>query len=254
MANRVALKAAPRLKTGRSSAIKTRKGGLVPGILYGAKEPQPLEVNRIALALALNASTSKYILVELDIENQRKCLAVLQEVQKDPLKDTVTHVDFHEVAEDQKIHIEVPVIEIGEPIGVKSGGGVLDHALRTLKIECLPKNIPSKFEVDVSGLDIGQAIHVGQIPMPTGVTVLNQKDLTVFAVHIPKVVEEIAPATAETQQPEVINEKKPEEGEATPASGDKGKASAGDKAAPPAKGAAPAADKGSSDKGKEKKK
>jgi large subunit ribosomal protein L25 len=250
MANRVKLKAAERSNLGRTAIKRTRAAGLVPAVLYGRSQAQPLEVNRVELAQMLNSSTSENILVDLEIGAGKNRMAILQDIQKDPLKDTVLHVDFHEIDETMKLHVEVPVIELGEPVGVKTGGGVLDHVLRTLRVECLPKDLPSSIDVDVSKLEIGQAIHVGEISLPAGVTVMNAKDLAVFIVHAPKTEEEIAAETAtptaEAQSPEVIKEKKEGDEAAAPAAGAPAAA-----AKTPEKGAEA---KKAEDKGKEKKK
>jgi len=124
-------------------------------------------------------------------------------------------VDFHQVEENKKLRVEVPVHEIGEAVGVRTGGGILDHALRALRVECLPKDLPERIDVDVSALEVGQAIHVGEVKLPTGVTVLNAKELPVFMVLLPTVEEEVKPgAEGAPTEPEVIREKKDVEGEA----------------------------------------
>lgn len=220
MSERAKLKAASRVNVGRIAIKKTRKEGLVPAVLYGAGKSEPLQINRIELANMLNSSTTENIIVDLEMDGGKNRMALLQEIQRDHIKDTVTHVDFHEISEAEKLYVEVPVIEVGEAVGVKTGGGVLDHVLRTLSVECLPKDLPTQIAVDVSGLDIDQSIHVGDITLPEGVTVTNNKELAVFIVHAPKTEEEVAPeATDQPQSPEVLKEKK-DEGAA--AEGDKG--------------------------------
>jgi large subunit ribosomal protein L25 len=214
MSNRVSLKAASRASLGRTAVKKSRAEGKIPAVLYGGrKEPQPLELNRVDLAKALHGSTSENILVDLEVQDAAnktsKRLALIQDVQHDSLRDLILHIDLLEIDENKKLHVEVPVIEVGEAAGVKLGG-LLDHALRTIRVECLPKDLPDKIEVDVSALEIGQAIHVGDIALPPGVVAMNAKDLPVFMVHAPTVAEETAPAAAgaEQAQPEVIKEKK----------------------------------------------
>ncbi|MFZ5806789.1 MAG: 50S ribosomal protein L25 [Verrucomicrobiota bacterium] len=254
MANRVKLKVAERSNLGRTAVKRTRTAGLVPAVLYGRGQAQTLEVNRVELAQMLNSSTSENILVDLEVGEGKKRMAILQDIQKDPLKDTVLHVDFHEIDESMKLHVEVPVLEVGEPVGVKTGGGILDHVLRTLRVECLPKDLPSSIQVDVSALNIGQAIHVGEIALPTGVTVMNAKDLAVFIVHAPKTEEELAAettATAETQSPEVIKEKKEGEEAVAGSAPSAGALAGATTAKAPEKGAEA---KKAEDKGKEKKK
>ncbi|MFH1067758.1 MAG: 50S ribosomal protein L25 [bacterium] len=215
MANRVLLKAARRSETGRKAVKQTRRTGFVPAVLYGGGKSQPLAVDKKDLSNVFHSSTSENILVDLEIkEDAKKRLALIQDVQHHCLKDFILHVDFQEIDEQKKFHVEVPVIALGEPIGVRTEGGILDHVLRTLKLECLPKDLPDHIEVDISQLQLKQTIHVRDIVLPQGVTALNAKDLSVFIVHEPKVVEEVAPAAAGEAQPEpeVIKEKKTEEG------------------------------------------
>ena len=134
-------------------------------------------------------------------------------MQHHPVTGKVLHVDLHAVAMDELLTAEANVETTGEAAGVKTGGGVLEVILRTLEIECLPADLPESITVDVSALHIGDSIHVRDLKLPKGVTVLNDADLTVVSVAAPTVVEEPEPSTAAAgAQPEVINEKKPDDG------------------------------------------
>jgi large subunit ribosomal protein L25 len=153
----------------------------------------------------------------------------------------VLHVDFHEVAEDEKVTVMVPVETVGEAAGVKTGGGVLEHVLFKIKARALPKDLPEVITVDVSHLNIGQAIHLGEIKAPPGVEILGEKQIPVIAVAAPRTEEEEAAEAAEAAAPgevEMIKEKKEEgeEGAAPAKAGEKGAAKGAEKA--PAKGAA----------------
>ncbi|MCX8126786.1 MAG: 50S ribosomal protein L25, partial [Dehalococcoidia bacterium] len=132
----------------------------------------------------------------------------------------ILHVDFHEVGADERVTLTVPVETVGEAIGVKTGGGVLEHVLFKLKVRALPKDIPEVITVDVSHLNVGQAIHIGDIQPPPGVEILGDKQITVIAVSAPvsEAEETAAQAAAEAElaEPEVIREKK----EAAPAEGE----------------------------------
>jgi large subunit ribosomal protein L25 len=153
-------------------------------------------------------------------------------------------VDFHEVADDEKVTVLVPVETTGEAVGVKTGGGVLEHVMFRVRVRALPKDLPEVITVDVSHLDIGQAIHIGDIKPPPGTEILGDKSISVIAVAAPRAEEEVAPeAVAETAAAgdvEMIKEKKGEEGEEAPAKGaekvekgaEKGAAKAAEKAAP----------------------
>jgi large subunit ribosomal protein L25 len=218
MAKRIAIKAESRTSTGRIQAKKSRASGKIPGVLYGLSEAKPIHLSAVEIVQVINSTGGESSLVDLEIDS-KKHLALISEFQVHPVKDRLLHVDFHEVDPNKKMHTEVAVHETGEAIGVKDGGGVLDHVLRHLRVECLPADLPSHFVVDVSSLALGQAIHVKDIVLPKGVTVLNDPELTVFAVHAPKVEVEAPAAAVEgatPAEPEVITAKKDKE-EAAPA-------------------------------------
>ena len=210
----------------------------MPATIYGRlAKPQNLEVNSKEFADLLHHSASENLLVDLSVENdaRSKRLALVQEIQHHPLDGKVLHVDFHEVAENEKVTVQVPVETTGEAAGVKTGGGVLEHVLFKLKVRCLPKDLPEQIVIDVTPLEIGKSFHIGDIKAPEGVEILGDKHITVVAVAAPRAEEEVvateaAPAAGDV---EMTKEKKEEGAEAAPA----GKA--GEKA--PAKGEAKAA-------------
>jgi len=219
VSKRLGIKAKVRSEIGGRRPRRIRASGRVPAILYGSGTAQALELNGREIAEALHGASSESVLVDLTVEAEggstTKKMALIREVQHDPLRDTIEHVDFHQVEENKKLRVEVPVHELGEAVGVRTGGGILDHALRTLRVECLPKDLPERIDVDVSALEVGQAIHVGEVKLPAGVSVLNAKELPVFMVLLPTVEEEVKPAAeGAPTEPEVIREKKDVEGEA----------------------------------------
>ena len=237
----VALKAYPRTLAGRPRVKQLRTTGRVPATIYGRlNPPQNLEVKLKELEELIHTAHSENLLIDLAVEGDAngKRLALVQEIQHYPLDGKVLHIDFHEVAENEKVTIVVPVEAIGEAVGVKTGGGVLEHVLFKLKIRALPKDIPEAINVDVSALEIGKSIHVGEIPAPAGVEILGHKEAPVLTVAAPVTEEEEAAAAAAAEgaapgEVEMLKEKK-EEGEAgaAPAAGKKDE-----------KGAAPAAGK-----------
>lgn len=210
--------------------------------MYGGHNtPQVLEVLLKDLENVIHHSVSENILVDLTVtgDAQPQRLALVQEVQHHPLNGQVLHVDFHEVSADEKVTITVPVESVGEPAGVKTGGGVLEHVLFKLKVRALPKDLPEFIEVDVSHLEVGQAIHLGDIVPPPGVEVLGDKHVSVLAVALPKSeAEELAEAEAAAAAPaelEVIKEKKEEgtgEEAGKPGAAEKAKPGAAEKAKP----------------------
>jgi len=230
MAKQVKLKAERRSATGRSAARKLKARGVVPAVIYGAKDkPQPLQLSERDINAMLSHASGENILVELEIDgDQSGRLALVQEIQHSPVRGDVLHIDFHAVSMDEKIHAEVPVETIGTANGVKNFGGLLEQNLRALAIECLPRDLPDRIVVDVSALNIGDSIHVRDLQLPPGVTTRMQPDLTAFSVLAPAVEEEPVAAVATAAEPEVITEKKAEGEPAAP-----GAAAGKEKAAAP---------------------
>lgn len=239
----VPLKAFPRTLVQRGAVKKLRASGRVPATIYGRQaKPQNLEVVYDDISDLLHHSVSENLLVDLSVENdaRAKRLALVQEIQHHPLSGKVLHVDFHEVAENEKVTVSVPVETTGEAAGVKTGGGSLTHVMLKLKVRSLPKDLPEQITIDVTALEIGKSIHLGEIVAPAGVEILGDKHLTVVSVAAPRAEEEVAPAAdaKAAGDVEMTKEKKDEEGAA--AKGD-AKAPAADAKKADAK-AAPAAD------------
>ena len=233
----VALKAYPRSQVQRAEVTKLRRAGRVPATIYGRQAaPQNLEVVSKEIADLLNHSVSENLLVDLTVEKdaRSKRLALVQEVQHHPLTGKVVHVDFHEVAETEKVTVSVPVETVGEPAGVKNGGGTLEHILHKLKVRCLPKNLPEQITLDVSALEIGKSIHIADIVPPAGVEIMGEKSRTVVAVAAPRAEEEVVATTAAAGDVEMTKEKNAEGDAAAPAAQGDAKAAApaaGDKKA-----------------------
>ena len=212
MAKQVKLTATRRTKTGRAAVRKIKAQGAVPAVIYGGKsKPEPLQVARRDIATMLSRASGENILVELEIEGEKSGrLALVQEVQHSPLGGEVLHVDFHAVSMDEMIEADVPLEASGIPTGVKTFGGLLEQNLRSLEIECLPRDLPDVITVDVSHLNIGDAIHVREVPLPQGVTTRVPADLTAFSVLAPTVEEAPAVEAEAPAAPEVITAKKEE--------------------------------------------
>jgi large subunit ribosomal protein L25 len=225
MAKQVKLTAERRTATGRSAVRKLKAAGSVPAVIYGSKDkPEALQVSKRDINALLSHAAGENILVELEVAGKSR-LALVQEVQHAPLGGAVLHIDFHAVSQDEVIQADVPLEPVGTANGVKNMGGLLEQNLRSLAIECLPRDLPDVIRVDVSALNIGDSIHVREIQLPTGVSTRIQPELTAFSVLAPTVEEEPVAATAEVAAgPEVIKEKKEEpEGGASPAGGAKEK-------------------------------
>ena len=245
-----------------------RAAGRVPAIIYGQQaKPQNIELSAKEFGDLIHHSASENLLVDLSVESdaRAKRLALVQEIQHHPLDGDVLHVDFHEVTENEKVVIMVPLETSGEAAGVKNSGGVLEHVVFKVKVRALPKDLPEQLIVDVTSLELGKSIHLGDIKAPAGVEILGDKHISVISVAMPRTEEEEATTTAEGEAAagdvEMIKEKKEgdEEG-AAPAKGEKGAAKAGEKApakggekgaaAAPEKGAAKAGEKAPAEKKK----
>jgi large subunit ribosomal protein L25 len=275
----VALNAFPRTLGRRAGSKSLRASGRVPAVIYGKlNPPQSLEVDLQELRDVLHNAASENVLLNLTVKGDTKPgrLAIIQEIQHHVLSNQLLHVDLHEVAEDEKVTLTVPVESVGEALGVKTGGGTLEHVLFKLKVRALPKDLPESLVVDVSRLEIGQAIHIGEIKPPPGVEILGDKHISVLGVAAPvSEAQEAAlleAATTAAGEVEMIKEKKEEgaegaeeakpgeaaagkPGEAAAAKpGEKAAAKPGDKAAakPGEKAAPAAAEKGGEKKGEKK--
>jgi large subunit ribosomal protein L25 len=219
MAKQVKLKAEPRTNVGRSAVRKLKARGIIPAVIYGAKDkPQPLQLAARDINAMMSHAAGENVLVELEIAGEKSSrTALVQEVQHTPVGGDIRHVDFHAISMDDTIQAEVPLEPVGTANGVKNFGGLLEQNLRALTLECLPRDLPDRITVDISQLNIGDSIHVRDIQLPSGVRAKVPADLTAFSVLAP-VVEEV-PAVAEAEAaagPEVITEKKGE-GEAAAA-------------------------------------
>jgi large subunit ribosomal protein L25 len=250
----VSLNAFPRVQARRSGVKKLRNNGRIPAVIYGRQqEPQNLEIDAKDMENLVHHSVSENVLVDLAVQDDKrpKRLALVQQVQHHALSGEMLHVDFHEVAENEKVKIMVPVETTGEATGVKNGGGVLEHVLFKVQVRALPKDLPEVLTLDVTHLEIGQAIHIGDIKPPAGVEILGDKHISVIAVAAPiseaQEAAEAAAAEGATAEVEMIKEKK-EEGAEAPAAGAKGAektpaAKAGEKPAAAEKGAEKKAEK-----------
>lgn len=238
MAKAIKVVAEVRASAGSSVSRRLRRSGKFPGIVYGiGKTPCNVQVDQKSFVSALGGHINEHVILDLEIPGQDVRKVLLQEVQHHPITDQVLHADFHEISMTEKLRIEIPVHLVGDPVGVTQNGGVLEHLVREITVECLPTDIVEAFNVDVSGLKIGDKLFAGGIALDAGkYTLITAKDLAVASVSAPREEEEVKPAAeAAVAEPEVIKEKK-EEGE----EGEAGKDAKG-AAKPAAKDAKPAA-------------
>jgi large subunit ribosomal protein L25 len=168
----------------------------VPGVIYGhGRDPQPLTVNarefdRLAERVRITSTV-----IELALDG-RTARTLVRELQRDPIKRTVLHIDFQELVAGEKVTVSVPLRFIGTPEGVKTGGGILEEVMHKVDVTVDPANIPDHIDVDVTSLTIGHSLHIGDLKLPAGVEITEDPEQTIAVVSAPKAEEEVAPAAA----------------------------------------------------------
>lgn len=212
MKEQVTLKAERRSGTGKGAARRLRRDGFVPAVVYGrGEESSPLKVRVEELETLLNRISVDNTLVDLEVDGESRPV-LIREVQRHPFRPDLLHVDFFQIHADEKIRVEVPLRLVGHSQGVEEGG-ILQQSKHDIAVECLPGEIPEYFELDVSALDVGDSLHVGDLSAG-GVTLLEDLDTTVCGVVPPTVVqveEEVEELELEELEPELIGREREEE-------------------------------------------
>jgi large subunit ribosomal protein L25 len=205
------LQAEPRSETGKGPAHRLRATGRVPAVLYGAGvDPTPIHVSALDLLHVFHAMGQASVLVDLKLDG-REYLTIAREIQRDLIRNRFIHVDFMAVRRDEKITVNIELHEVGEAVGVKAGG-VIEHHLREVEVECLPANVPQRIDYDITSLKIGDSVRVGGLVPPEGVEFLTDPDTMVLAVVEPAVMDtELDLAVAGEEAPEEAAEAAPEE-------------------------------------------
>jgi large subunit ribosomal protein L25 len=213
MANQVSLTAAVRADTGKGAARALRRSGKVPGVIYGhGRDPEALMMDAPALGKLLGGIVAASTVIDVTVEGRAPVKALLREIQRNPVRPAeIMHVDIYEIHADELITVEIPVHVVGTADGVRNFGGVLDHSLRALEIECFPGDIPASIDVDVTNLAIGHSIFVRDVQLAKA-RILNDPDLPIASVVAPRIEETVAPVeeVAATAEPELIRKPKPE--------------------------------------------
>jgi len=212
---RTKLSVEQRERVGTRESRRLRRNGLIPGVLYGSGEPVSICVPERELRRALTGAGGLHAILDVEIGGTGKSHAsILKEYQVDPVRGGVTHVDLHEVRLDQAIHASVTVLLIGgeDAPGVREGG-VLSQPLRELNVEALPLEVPEHLEIDVSGMETGDTLRVADVPVPDGVTLLDDPESVVATVTAPTRVVE-PEETLEGEEGEAVEGEEPAEGEA----------------------------------------
>jgi large subunit ribosomal protein L25 len=207
-------------EVGKSS--KVRQNGFVPAVVYGeGKSAVSLKIERSRLIKFMHAHHGgENVVITLRFPKEKGAEerpVLISEMQKHPVSDEILHVDFHEISLTERVEVKVPVEVKGESAGVKQDGGVLEHVLWEVEVECLPTQIPEKIEVDISALKIGDDVHVKDLKAPEGVEIKHDPESLVVAILAPReeepVLEEAAEGEGASAEPELIKKEKKEEGE-----------------------------------------
>jgi large subunit ribosomal protein L25 len=210
---------------GKGAARRLRRAGEVPAILYGGAAPMPIAVDPKSILRMIHGHEGTTQLLTLKVEGASEGgrLAVIREMQFDPVSERLLHVDLQEVAADRPITVRVAVHVVGEAVGVREEKGILGVVLHELDVSCLPRNIPEHIAADVAEMRIGDVLTVANLAAPEGVRILNDPGQAVVTLSPPMAEEVAAPAAPAAApvaaEPEVLTERKPKEEDA----GDEGK-------------------------------
>src|SRR6058998_80501 len=206
--------------TGKEVAKRLRRAGSVPAVLYDGRKAETVTVDPKAVLRMIHGheGTTQLLTLKFDGETGNGArLAIIRELQFDPVTEQLLHVDLQEVAADRAITVQVSVRPVGEAAGVREQKGILNLVLHELSVSCLPTAIPQRIDADVSALMIGNVLTVADLRAPEGVRILNDPGQAVATVA-PPMAEEVAavaaPTTAAVTEPEVLTERKPKEEEA----------------------------------------
>jgi large subunit ribosomal protein L25 len=217
MAQQASLQAASRTATGKGAARSLRRDGKVPGVIYGhGREAEAVTIDKSALNKTLFGISAGTTILDVAVDGRAPVKALIREIQRDSLRPAeIIHLDLYEVRSDEEITLAVPIRLIGIPDGVRNFGGVLDHVLRELEVEVLPRNIPDHVDLDVTALTIGHSLFVRDVNVENA-KVLNDPDTPICTVVAPRTEE--APAVVEevvTTEPELIRKPKAEDEDET---------------------------------------
>jgi large subunit ribosomal protein L25 len=215
-----AVVATPRTgKFNKNHARRVRVAGKIPAVVYGAgQDAVAVSVDPKVITKILHSDSGHNTIFDLNVEGSAVVKAMIVDWQNEPIKGHLLHIDLKRIAMDKMMRVSVPIQLVGVPTGVKTQGGILEHVLREVEIECLPGDIPSHLDVDVSGLEINKSIHVSDLPHSGSIKFLGDEGATVAHVTTirEEVVEETADVAATPAEPEVAKKGKTDAA-ATPA-------------------------------------
>jgi large subunit ribosomal protein L25 len=193
------INAEKREEYGKNASRRIRREGKIPAVLYGAKtDAVPLTIKKEDIIQILKSDSGENTLFKVII-GKKGMPAMIKDLQTDPVRDEILHVDLIHIAMDREIKVSVPIDLIGEAIGVKSEGGFVDQMLRELEIECLPNDIPEQVEVDITDLHMQQSLKVNDITLPSGIKMISDPESVIVVIASPVKEEEKAPEAEEVE-------------------------------------------------------
>ncbi|MCL0066274.1 50S ribosomal protein L25 [Thermodesulfovibrionales bacterium] len=196
-----------REKGGKGVARSLRRQGIIPAVLYKGGNSLPVQISRKEISQFINKTAGKQVVVDLQFPDDMR-QAILKDYQVDPIRGDLLHVDLQEVAATETIRAVVQVAIRGDAVGIKRDRGILQYGIRGIEVECLPGKLPGHVNVDVSKMEIGQSIHVGDLKIEEGIHILTDPEEVVVTIAAVKEKEEIAPLTTETVEPEIVKKSK----------------------------------------------
>jgi large subunit ribosomal protein L25 len=196
-------------KFNKNAARRVRVAGKIPAVVYGAgKEAVAVTVDPKVIIKILHSDSGHNTIFDLNVEGASLVKAMIVDWQNEPIKGKLLHIDLKRIAMDKAMRVSVPIVLVGVPVGVKTEGGVLEHVLREVEIECLPGDIPSHLDVDVSNLAMNGSIHISDLPHSGSIKFLGEEDATVAHVAIMKEEEPEPVVAATATEPEVAKKGK----------------------------------------------
>ena len=208
------LSAETRTETGKGVARKLRAAGRVPAVVYGhAREPQALSLTTRELEKLLSQISTGSTVVELTL-GSATTKTLIREIQRHPFKKQILHIDFMELVAGEKVIVDIPLVFVGVPEGVRLSGALLEQIVHSIEILVDPSSIPNHIDVDVSHLAMGHSLHVRDLTLPAGIEVLTDEDTTVCACVAPRAAVEAAAEEPGAAEPELIRKPTKEEEEA----------------------------------------
>jgi len=212
---KIELKAEQRAEIGKGGARSLRRQGMLPAVIYSGGKSTPIKFQRKELVKLITSGVGEHAILNIEFSKDggkpAEHPALIKEYQKDPVSTELLHVDFMEISLKEKIKISIAVVITKEPLSIKTGG-IMEHHLREIEIECLPTQIPEAIEIDAESVEIGHSLHVSDIKPMEGIRIVTNPQIVILNVTAPRVEEAPAVAAeAEVAEPEVLKAKGKEE-------------------------------------------